>query len=295
MEMHQVRYFLAVARTGNFTRAAEQCNVTQPSLTRAIQQLEQEFGGDLFRRERPHAQLTELGLRMLPPLQQCHDSAISASSLASQLKKGEICALRVALSYTVGLSVLLPCIIALQQRFKNMELKVFRGTSAEILQFLQDNRAELALASSLESDWNRLDRWELYSEAFDIVTSSRHPLVRRETVTMNDLRDEALVVRTYCEHAGPLAELYRKHGMKIEHAHELTSHHDLVELLEQEFGITFAPHTEYLRGDLRRTRVDGLDLRRTVFLYGIAGRQRTPVGAAVMRYLRAADWSKFTN
>ena len=55
MEMHQVRYFLAVARTLNFTRAADECNVTQPSLTRAIKQLEAELGGDLFRRERPHA------------------------------------------------------------------------------------------------------------------------------------------------------------------------------------------------------------------------------------------------
>ena len=52
MEMQQVRYFLAVARTLNFTRAAEECNVAQPTLTRAIQQLEEEFGGDLFRRER---------------------------------------------------------------------------------------------------------------------------------------------------------------------------------------------------------------------------------------------------
>jgi len=62
MEMHQVRYFLAVARTLNFTRAADECNVTQPSLTRAIKQLEAELGGDLFRRERP-AGLTELGQR----------------------------------------------------------------------------------------------------------------------------------------------------------------------------------------------------------------------------------------
>ena len=64
MEMHQVRYFLAVVRALNFSRAAEECNVTQPSLTRAIRQLEDELGGDLFRRERPHAQLTELGQRM---------------------------------------------------------------------------------------------------------------------------------------------------------------------------------------------------------------------------------------
>jgi DNA-binding transcriptional LysR family regulator len=80
MEMHQVRYFLAVARALNFTRAAEECHVAQPSLTRAIRQLEGELGGDLFRRERPQAQLTELGQRMLPLLKQCYDSAISARS-----------------------------------------------------------------------------------------------------------------------------------------------------------------------------------------------------------------------
>ena len=293
MEMHQVRYFLAVARTGNFTRAAEQSNVTQPSLTRAIQQLEQEFGGDLFRRERPHAQLTELGQRVLPPLQQCYDSASSASSLASQLKQGEISALRVALSYTVGFAVLRPCVIELQKRFKNMELKILRGTSAEIVTFLQDDRAELAIASSIENDWERLDKWPLYSERFDVVMSSQHPFVHRDTLTMSDLRSEAILMRTYCEQAAPLAELYRKHGMMIDHAHELTSHHDLVELLEQEIGITLAPQTESLRGNLARTRVEDLELRRTVFLYGTAGRQRTPVGAAVMRYLRAADWSSF--
>jgi DNA-binding transcriptional LysR family regulator len=95
MEMHQVRYFLAVARTRNFTRAAEECNVTQPSLTRAIKQLEGELGGDLFRRERPTAQLTELGQRMHPLLKQCYDAAVGARSLASSFKKGEVGALRI--------------------------------------------------------------------------------------------------------------------------------------------------------------------------------------------------------
>jgi DNA-binding transcriptional LysR family regulator len=50
MEMQQVRYFLALARELNFTRAAEACNVTQPALTRAIQALEAELGGRLFHR-----------------------------------------------------------------------------------------------------------------------------------------------------------------------------------------------------------------------------------------------------
>ena len=61
MEMHQVRYFVALCETLNFTRAAEKCNVTQPSLTRAIKLLEDELGGPLFNRERNQTHLTELG------------------------------------------------------------------------------------------------------------------------------------------------------------------------------------------------------------------------------------------
>ena len=52
MEMHQIRYFLALCEELNFTKAAERCNVAQPSLTRAIKLLEDEFGGELVHRER---------------------------------------------------------------------------------------------------------------------------------------------------------------------------------------------------------------------------------------------------
>src|SRR5258708_34167573 len=115
--MHQVRYFLAVADELNFTRAADKCNVAQPSLTRAIRQLEGELGGDLFRRERPHAQLTELGQRMLPLLRQCYDSALGARALASSLKTGEIGALGLALSQSIDIYPLLPPVTQLDRYF----------------------------------------------------------------------------------------------------------------------------------------------------------------------------------
>src|SRR4029079_18585121 len=73
MDMHHIRYFLAVCETLNFTRAAEKCNVTQPALSRAIQQLEEEVGGLLFRRERSLTHLTDLGGLLKPRLQQVID------------------------------------------------------------------------------------------------------------------------------------------------------------------------------------------------------------------------------
>jgi hypothetical protein len=66
VEMHQIRYFLALCKEFNFTKAAERCNVAQPSLTRAIKLLEEEFGGPLVHRERVNTHLTELG-RMVRP------------------------------------------------------------------------------------------------------------------------------------------------------------------------------------------------------------------------------------
>src|SRR5438105_13590727 len=113
MEMHQVRYFLAVVSELNFTKAADKCNVSQPSLTRAIKQLEGELGGDLFRRERPQAQLTELGDRMVPLLKQCYESALGARSLASAIKSSEVGSLRLAISLTAELETLKSFLIEL--------------------------------------------------------------------------------------------------------------------------------------------------------------------------------------
>jgi DNA-binding transcriptional LysR family regulator len=68
MEMHQIRYFLAAAKTLSFTRAAELCHVTQPALTAAVKKLENRLGNPLFHREGRRLVLTEFGRRMQPHL-----------------------------------------------------------------------------------------------------------------------------------------------------------------------------------------------------------------------------------
>ena len=137
MEMHQVRYFLAVARLLNFTRAAEECHVAQPSLTRAIKQLEEELGGELFRRERNLTHLSELGHRMLPLMQQCFDSAQAAKQVATSIKKGAIAPLSIALPFTVNIEILLPFLKELVRAMPGLNLKFVRGSSGEVSEHLK--------------------------------------------------------------------------------------------------------------------------------------------------------------
>src|SRR5258706_12596763 len=87
MELHQVRYFLILAQTLNFTRAADACNVTQPALTRAIQRLEDELGGPLLFRERNLTQLTDLGRAALPLLEQASNAPPAAKEQAVAFRR----------------------------------------------------------------------------------------------------------------------------------------------------------------------------------------------------------------
>jgi DNA-binding transcriptional LysR family regulator len=293
MEMHQVRYFLAVAEVLNFTRAAEECHVAQPSLTRAIKQLEEELGGDLFRRERPHAQLTELGQRMLPLLRQCYESALGARSLAAALKSGEIGALRLALSHTIDVNIIIPQITELSQRFRALELKFLRGTAAEVAESLKRGDAELALAATLDERWERLDSWPLFTEGFDLIVGPSHRFANRKTVEVGELQQERLLVRTFCEQANQLTDLLRTQNIRMTHSHEFMSERDLPPLLEANAGVAFMPRSTNIPSTLIRAQMDGIDLRRTVYLYGVAGRQRTAVANTAMKLLRSFDWSKY--
>ena len=294
MEMHQVRYFLAVARTLNFTRAAEECNVAQPSLTRAIRQLEGELGGDLFRRERPHAQLTELGQRMLPLLKQCYDSAMSARALASAIKKGEVGSLRLALSTTIDPSLVTPHVVELGKLFEGLELKLLRGTASEVLEHLKQGNVELAIAARIDDEWERLDSWALFTEDFQLFVNAMHSFSTRPSVIIDDLRPERLMVRTYCETTPELIELLRMREFDVTRFHEVSADGDLIALLEAELGVALVPRSTRSTDSLLRLGVEGFEIKRTVQLYGVAGRQRTAVASAMMKMLRAYDWSRYS-
>ncbi len=294
MEMHQVRYFLATVSELNFTKAADKCNVTQPSLTRAIKQLEDELGGDLFRRERPHAQLTELGQRMYPLMKQCYESALGARSLASAIKSGEVGALKLALSRTINLELLTSHLIELNSLFTRLEVKLLRGTAPEIIELLKSGEAELAVAGDLGDGWERLDRWPLFTEEFGLIVNAKHRLASRSAIDVDELRQERWLRRAYCEHAEKAASLIRSHNLDVDHGHELTSERDLITLLESDLGIAFAPRSACPE-TLKQAPVNGVELRRTVYLYGVAGRERTAVASAVLKMLRAADWSRYSN
>jgi DNA-binding transcriptional LysR family regulator len=291
MEMHQVRYFLAVARLLNFTRAAEECHVAQPSLTRAIKQLEGELGGELFRRERNLTHLSELGHRMLPLMRQCFDSAQAAKQMATSIKKGAVAPLSIALPITVNIELLVPFLKELVGGLPGLTLKFVRGWSSEVGEQLKKGGADLAFAPQLPESWDRLESWPLFTERYRLVTAKTHRLSGRSSVSIDELCKERLIVRPYCEDFERGVGFLTASGIEIPTAHNAGSEADFIALLEAELGVGFAPESAAVSPALSLLSVDGFDMQRTVYVYAVAGRQRSMAASMLIKMLRAADWS----
>ncbi|HEY7799990.1 MAG TPA: LysR family transcriptional regulator, partial [Hyphomonadaceae bacterium] len=122
MEMQQIRYFVALKRELNFTRAAEVCNVSQPALTRAIQALEAELGGPLFHRERSATHLSELGRMMAPYLESILNQSQAVKERAKEFGRLENLELKVGAMCTIGPTVLSEFIVRFYSQFDGVGL-----------------------------------------------------------------------------------------------------------------------------------------------------------------------------
>lgn len=292
MEMHQIRYFLAVSRVLNFTQAAAECNVSQPALSRAIKQLEDELGGELFRRERSLTHLTDLGRMMQPLLCQAYETAVSAKSLASSYRKGHHAPLRLALSSAVNMRVLVEPLSHLIESLPGVEMKFLRGDAKTVGESLKSGEFELAVAGRLPDGWDRFRSWPLYEERFVLVAHHMHPIVGRNAVRLGDLAGQRLILRPYCEMTNVLTRQLTEKGIHQGSGDSVASEEDVLALIDANVGIAIMPERTPFGPQLRTIAIEDLDLSCTVHLYAVAGRQYSPAAAALIQLLRAADWSR---
>ena len=169
MELRQVRYFLALSRTLNFTHAARECNVTQPALTNAIRKLEDEMGGALIHRERANTHLTQLGQMVLPFLTQVYESSCAASRLAKELSNGERVPLNFGISDIVPKNALLEPLRSTGSITDGLEVHVAGGTDIELVQSLLEGDLQLIIVEESVAPEDRLRFYPVYQERFSVL------------------------------------------------------------------------------------------------------------------------------
>ena len=293
MELFQVRYFLALTKTLNFTRAAEACNVSQPALTRAIQRLEDELGGPLLYRERSLTQLTELGKIMQPHLEAAYAAAEAATAQAATFKRREVAPLRVGLGTTVSAGLLAPVLGELEDRIKGFELGLVESSSEELFGQMLDGTLDAAVVVASDKMPERLNRWPLFEDRYVVLFSTGHRFERLDAIPVAALGEERVLVRRCrrCDFEEALDRLCRAAGVKPRSRHTGASEDHIRHMVSAGLGIAVsAAHQPAAAGLATRPFADSTASRR-ITLTAVAGRQHGPALALFLKLVRARDWS----
>ena len=193
MEMHQLRYFVAVARTGTFSRAAGECRVAQPSLSQQIQKLESEVGERLFERTRRRAILTPAGALFLPHALSILETAERGRQEIREMS-GQVRGQVLLAALPTIAPYFLPEIIRLfREKYRGVELIIHEEATLQLVRGLEENEFDLALISDAAPN-PRIRVENLFSEELLLCLPAGHPLVRQRVVVAADLQQEKFIL-----------------------------------------------------------------------------------------------------
>lgn len=193
MELQQLRYFVAVAQMGNFSRAAERCHVSQPSLSQQILKLEHRLGQKLFNRLGRKAVLTDAGRLLLDRA----TAILSAVDDAERrLRAGdEIHGGRLAIGAipTIAPYLLPRALDGFVRRCPKVELIIREDVTQNLLAAVVEGELDLAVVALPIPD-DRLEVEPLLSESLMLCVAHGHPLARRKQLTVQDLVGERFIL-----------------------------------------------------------------------------------------------------
>jgi DNA-binding transcriptional LysR family regulator len=292
MELHQIRYFLALCEELNFTRAAERCSVAQSSLTRAIKALEVEFGAVLFHRERANTHLSKLGQKVKPFLEQAYSHVEGARRQAQDFVRLQGASLRLGVMCTIRPHQLLELVDAMRTRHSGVALQITDASAEVLQQRLITGELDVAIYAlpSLAAD-ERLNHLPLYREQFVIALRATHRLVRQDTIRTRDLAGETRVRRIGCEYDVMANDILALQGVDGPIAYQ--SEHDDWVLAMAAAGLGYALMPELRAnypGIVSRPLIEP-EIWREIALVTLRGRAETPGMGALVREVMRMRWT----
>ncbi|ABX06090.1 MAG TPA: LysR family transcriptional regulator [Herpetosiphon sp.] len=287
MELSQLRYFEAVARLGNVTKAAHEQHIAQPSLSKALRALEQELGVHLFDRVGRGVELSDAGKLLLPYARRVLaelQAARHALQSRADLTVGHV---SLGVTPTVGTRLIPQALAAFNRRYRGIQLELHEAGASELVELLNAGVVDLAIVSALV---HGVESTTLMSEPLVVAVGLQHRFAQRQSIAANELRDEGFILfpqgyelRNYtlqlCEQAGFAPRIVLDGG-------EMDT---VVSLVAAGLGVAVVPQLAIdQRMGLHALMIDAGGLQRTLRLIRHSQRQPSPAAAALHRVLH--EW-----
>jgi len=287
MELHQLRYFCAVAETGSFSRAAEQSHVSQPSLSQQILKLEDELGARLFDRLGRSVRLTELGKTFLPRAHAVLRELEAAKGDVVEGKEFIGGPVSVGVIPTVGPYFLPARLTAFSRKFGQVRLTVVEEITPILLDRLRAGTIDVAILA-LPLRGHEFDTLPLLTERLFAVLPQKHKLASRPSLSLKDLRTEPFLLlrdgHCFRDTAVAACDRARLHPQIVFESGQFSS---LLSMVGAGMGVSIVPEMAIeKKSQCRYVRIADEQAVRTIGAVVLRGRSLTRAQNAFLAHLR---------
>ena len=278
VDIDKIGTFVRAAETLNFSEAAKQLHMSQPTVSHHIKLLEQEMGGVLFIRTNSGLELTEAGKVFLPWARRLLHDTNDMQAMMSSLQNDVVGELRIACSTTAGKYVLPQLAARFCQHFPGVKVRILACMPEDVTLRLLEGEAHIGVLSR-EITEAGLESQEFFRDTITLVVPANHRWAFRKNIEAGELLEEQLIIRE--ETSGTrrvvLSEL-AKYDIGLDDLNifmELGNAEAIVRTVAAGYGVAFvsklATACPLERGNVVDLDVDGLDLKRTIYMARKAG------------------------
>jgi LysR family transcriptional regulator, hydrogen peroxide-inducible genes activator len=287
MELHQLRYFCAVAETGSFSRAAENSHVAQPSLSQQILKLEDELGARLFDRLSRSVRLTEVGKAFLPRARAVLRELEAAKGDVVESKDSVAGSLTVGVIPTIAPYFLAPKLSSFTRQFPQARVTVVEEITPVLLERLRASTVDVAILA-LPIRGHEFDTFSLLTERLFAALPKKHALAGRRWLTLKDLRKEPFLLlrdgHCFRDTAVAACDRARVSPQVIFESGQFSS---ILSMVSTGMGVSIVPEMAIEKdGRCRYVRIADEEATRTIGATVLRGRSLTRLHQAFLEYLR---------
>ena len=292
MELQQIRYFIAVYETLNFTKAAAQCQVSQPALTKAIKRLEDYLGSTLFVRDGRRVIVSEFGKILHPNLEEMLRQDQAVKTLSKNFRLLDKTPLSVGVMVTIGPTALAPFLVDFRTKHPGIEVSVVERPLMELLRALKEGEVEVALLHDPEQDNGDIRAEPIYQERYVVVLPPGHALAARDEIRLKDLSKQSYVDRLSCEMRELVMAKAAMEDVEL-YARFRSEHEDWVQgMVLAGMGFAFMPEYAVTAKDLIVRPLVDPAVSRMVSIASMRGRKWSLAASAFSQSLRTYTWPR---
>lgn len=291
MDLNQIRYFQHLADTLNFTEAARRSGVSQPSLTRAIQRLEEEMGGPLLYRDGRDTRLTALGRDVQDEFMRIDRSLQQVRELAENSVNGRRRELNFGVATTITANAFTRFLNYAMEQLPDVEIKLHPMSRGEDSAQILSGKYDACILPAEPPKNVKLMTQPLFEERLMVGCAEDHPFAGQQVVQPDQLPHEPYVDRLACEFHTQLVNYFMDRDILMRARFSSEREDWVQQMVSTSSAICILPERSGLVPGLTARPVEGLELSRNVVLVTVSGSGTPKELRQIMKMAGEYDWS----